>query len=205
MDATKDYQGFTQSITNTGNTTTERYKGFEEQVKMFAAGYKIGQTSEYGALTAIDIDPDEGPYWTVTLNWSNSSDGSGSSTPTGTSSGPTSSILNVRMLTMPLESKATYVTNWNYFLACLGDLSRPSWWATTKSLTVPTKGYLWVKTAGEVPRNKEDGKEWKILERPTKKGIDYYQLPTYELTEIAKHNSRNSARMGYIKKSWKNC
>lgn len=85
MEATKDYQGFSKTISNTGNTVTERFKAFKAHAEDFVNSYKIGQTSEHGTLTAIDLQPADGPYWTVLLTWSNSSDGMGGSAPTGTS------------------------------------------------------------------------------------------------------------------------
>lgn len=85
MEVTKDYQGFTKTISNTGNTVTETYKGFKTQVEAFINSYKIGQTSEYGSLTDIDFSQADGPYWKVILTWSNSNDGLGGSSPTGSS------------------------------------------------------------------------------------------------------------------------
>ena len=41
----------------------------------------------------------------------------GNESPEGSSYGPKYSTLTVRMMSMPLESKKGYKTNWNYHLA----------------------------------------------------------------------------------------
>lgn len=106
------------------------------------------------------------------------------------------------MLTMPLEASSDYVTCWNYYLIGLGEgLTVPSWWESSKSVKTDDKNWKWVKTNSEIPTQKEDGKKWKIYKDPKKKGVEYYQLPTYELTESAKHNNQKQAGWSVTKKA----
>lgn len=78
----------------------------------------------------------------------------------------------------------------------------PYWWQTSKDLNCPNE-WKWVKSPSELPETNADGKRWKVYKRPTKEGIDYYQVPTYELTESSKHNSQKQAGWATAKKAGK--
>lgn len=108
------------------------------------------------------------------------------------------------MLTMPLEHAYNYVTCWNYYLIGLGNtLTLPTWWETSKTLNTNDANWRWIRTSSELPTQKENGKSWMIYKKPKKPGVEYYQLPTYELTESAKHNNQKQAGWAITKKAGK--
>lgn len=215
----KSYKGFRKSITNNGRTTEETYTGYKEQCEQFISTYRIGQFSpDYGTLSNISLSQEDGPYWTVALEWSVEKNENGEDQGTGNSYGPTSSSLTVRMLSLPLEKSAKYRTNWNYILVGYNTKVIPDWWYTTKSLTIPEgfeNKYKWIKENSELltldpPVTKENienenliTSKWKIVKDKTKPGVESYDYPIYELTESSKHSSKTSAGWAVAKKAGK--
>lgn len=204
MEMIKDYQGFSKTLTSSGSTITETYKGHKTDCESFIAGYSIGQVSAngYGSLRNIQFSQAEGPYWTVTLQWSTERDSSGGLTPDGTSYGPTQSSVTVRMLNLPLQKKWNYQTRWNYCLASKGALAIPTWWSTATDLVIPAvdaDNYAWIKESNEV--SKDAG--WRVLCSKTMPGVEGWSKPIYELQESSKHNSQTQAGWAISSKSGK--
>jgi len=170
--ATKTYQGLSKTVDTNGRTTTEIYKGGQSACEAFAAEHRVGQTSGYGSLSSIRLQQDEGPVWSCELEWSIEYDANGNEIPKGSSYGPKQSSLTVRMLSLPVESRKNYRTNWNYHLIALGTNSIPSWWATAKTTAITNendiKTYRWVKEASEIPLEKTNGKTWRMIKQKTK-------------------------------------
>ena len=170
--ATKTYQGLTKTIDNNGRSITEVYKGSQEACEMFASSHKIGQTSSYGSLASINIQQEEGPIWSCELEWSIEYDANGNEIPKGSSYGPKQSSLTVRMLSLPIENRGNYCTNWNYHLIALGTNTVPSWWETAKTTVISNENdikiYRWIKEASEIPLEKTDGKSWRMIKQKTK-------------------------------------
>lgn len=209
MEITRDYQGFTKSIDNSGNRVTETYKGFKKQCEDFIETLQIGQDGEYGSLSNIEFQQDEGPYWTVTLEWSTEKDDSGNQSSAG-SWGRKSSSLTVRMLALPIEKASGYRTCWNYHLAAIGTKTIPSWWSKQKNLTMTDETkqtYEWVASKADadnlrIPKGKE-GKKWNIIAGKTKEGVETVSFPIYELTETSKHISKSHAGWAIAKQAGK--
>lgn len=170
--ATKTYQGLTLTTDTNGKATTEIYKGSQAACESFAAEHKIGQTSNYGSLSSISVQQDEGPIWSCELEWSIEYDANGNEIPKGSSYGPKQSSLTVRMLSLPIESRNNYRTNWNYHLIALGTNTVPSWWETAKTTAITSESdiqtYRWVKEASEIPLEKTNGKSWRMIKQKTK-------------------------------------
>ena len=170
--AEKTYKGLSKTENSNGKTTTETYKGSKEACENFAHGYSIGQTSENGTLASIRIEQDEGPFWTCELEWNVEYDANGNEIPKGSSYGPKQSSLTVRMLSLPIESRKNYRTNWNYHLIALGTNTVPSWWGTAKTTSLTSESdiqtYRWIKEASEIPTEKTNGKTWRMIKQKTK-------------------------------------
>ena len=203
MAVTLKYQGYSKSKTTDGNNTTEIYIGLKEQIQSFAQSQTLGSTGSLGTLENITIQQDEGPFWNCELQWSTEKDSNGNDIGDGTLSQSKMSTLSIRMMTMPLQSHPKYRTNWNYILIGLQGASVPSWWSTQTDGDVSDPNiYKWVRDISEIPIQKDQatGKKWKMLKKKTKGGVECYQRPIYELTEISRHNSKNSAGWAVAKK-----
>jgi hypothetical protein len=136
----------------------------------------------------------------VTLEWSTEVDFNGNSVPAGSSYGPKSSQLTIRMLSLPLEKSKKYLTNWNYSLAAKGNLPVPQWWYTNKTLVIPASDndkYKWIKESSELQQG------WQIIMSKQKPGYESYSYPIYELTETSKHGNKQQAGWAVAKKAGK--
>lgn len=201
---TKSYQGFTHTVTGQGHTVTEKYVGGKEACVELMDQYKVGQVSSLGTLMSIKVSQEDGPVWACELEWNVEYDSEGNPSPEG-SYGPTESSLTVRMLSLPLENRTNYLTNWNYNLIGLGTDVVPDWWETASDLVISGETdaatYRWIKEASEIPLEKTDGKSWKMLKEKTMPGVETYDFPIYELTEIGKHSTQNQAGWAVAERS----
>lgn len=194
MAVTLKYQGFSQVKTSNGNQTVQIYIGLENQIKKFASKYQIGSTSKIGTLQNINVVQDEGPFWLCELTWSTQKDSNGNDIADGTLAESKMSTLSIRMMSMPLESHPNYRTNWNYILIGLQGAVLPVWWATQTTGNVSDPSiYKWVRDVNEIPLEAENGRYWVMLANKMKKGVECYQMPIYQLTELSRHNSKSSA------------
>lgn len=118
--------------------------------------------------------------------------------------GKKSAQLSVRNIQMPLESAEGYLTNWNYYLAGKGDITTPYWWETADTVIIDIadrENFMWIKNVGELPLDKDqNGLYWRILEQPTKPGVQYYDLACFVVTISAKYRSASSAGNAISKK-----
>lgn len=153
----------------------------------------------------MNLGQDEGPVWYAELEWGIEYDSEGNPQPAGDNYGPKQSSLNVRMLSLPLENRANYHTNWNHALIGLGTDTVPDWWATASDLVISGdtdfKIYRWIKEASEIPLEKTDGKSWKMLREKTMPGVESYDFPIYELTESSKHTTQDKAGWAIAERS----
>lgn len=203
MAITLKYQGFAKNKTSDGNTTTQVYIGLQQQIKQYAESLVLNSISQLGTLQSISLSQDEGPFWNCQLQWSTEKDSSGNDIGDGTLSQSKMSSLSIRMMSMPLESHPNYKTNWNYILIGLQGTSVPSWWdSQTDGDVSDPKIYKWVRDISEIPIQPDaaTGKKWKQLKKKTKGGVECYQVPIYQLTEISRHNGKNSAGWAVAKK-----
>lgn len=112
------YKGVTKEETSQNKITTIIYQGSRELCEEAMQELKINTTDkEYGNLESLRMQQDEGPFWNVEVRYSIDLTGVGIHS-SGSSYGPKQSELNVRMISMPLESKKGYRRKWNMNLYC---------------------------------------------------------------------------------------
>lgn len=119
------YQNFQRDQTASGIKTTIVLQGTYDACKKAMEGNGDGIEPEfainhshptYGNLEQMRLSQDEGPLWNLELIYTTEINWLGISTSKGSSYGKTSSELNCRMQSMPLESNAKYRYRWNYNL-----------------------------------------------------------------------------------------
>lgn len=174
MSLTLKYQGQELSRNKNESTFKETYQGTESEVDSYISSSLSGISTYVagkGYLTSWRKFNSEGPHYGVEVEYTVSYDDSFDNTDSQVY-GKKSAQLTVRNIQMPLEHHTNYLTQWNYYLIGLGNVSTPDWWSSaTNIILTPAqrKKYLWVKSIGEVPTDPDqDGNYWTILEEPTK-------------------------------------
>ncbi len=194
------------------NRKTEIWYGSEIEIDAFIAGLSIG-TNYFGkgTLTNYRKHPAEGPIYEVELIYATTRDDYGNSIDADSATGPNSQRLSCRTISMPLESKRNrngslkYRTCWNYYLIGLGENYKiiPGWWSTATDTLIESetdrKNYRWVKSTAEIPTTAEEGNFWRIVKndktvcKPTKPGIESFDLAVYQITETGEHSKKDKA------------
>lgn len=198
-----------EGIQKTANGLTQKltYYGTRAEVDDFMAITQVGNIDIVPGyvLDNMDAKPMQGgAIWELDLNFSQSIDNQGN--PIIPDSGPTDSALSTRMISIPLESLTAtewvaqgyaYRTNWNYALAGLGDVATPEWWSTATNLIIQPSDrskYCWLSNENDVSNMPPvGGQYWGILKEKTEPGVEAFYFPVYEITESAKHKSKDKA------------
>jgi hypothetical protein len=124
------YKGRERENTDNELLTTIVYQG--ERSICEQAFEEISTNSkdpEYGNIESVRLFQDEGPIWNIEIKYSIEKHGNGISNSSGSSYGPKSSVLSVRMMTQDLEARPNYRKHWNNNLYCtLKGQSTPDWW-----------------------------------------------------------------------------
>ena len=217
------YKGFVQTRTAQNLQTTITYQSTEKKlndmitgVNHKTSGWYIGMSGDFGHLDKITMKQEEGPFWHADLQW-NRPLSAGVIITTGNSKKPTESQLTVSMIEMSLETLPNYATIWTKYLAQRSDnevsVTKEQLLALTGAARVdsdPTNNCTtlkWLNDKSDLPDPQPDDngdiQTWSIKFEPTKLGIDYYLVPTYEITEYAKHGSRNDAAWSMSTRSGK--
>lgn len=110
--------------------------------------------------------------------------------------GKKSAQLSVRNIQIPLQQHPEYRTIWNHYLIA-NNGNCPSW-ITDKTDTLLTTAdranYQWVKSIGEVPVDPDSqGRYWEIVAKPSKAGVEYYDMACFVVTISAKYKTASSA------------
>lgn len=196
-----------------GNATTRQlvYQSTKDVLKTAAESLTIGShDNTYGYLTNWDLRQDgTGPFWTLTVTYSNQ-DPYSITVNIGTASSPTTYTCNTIMKSLALQTKSNYCYIWNHVLIYLDtdDYTPPAYAQVSalnssnyKTITNSSSGHLkWVKDANEMPTDPvyvdeipAGGTEpvatphyWKIAYECSKPGVDYYEFPTYEITQSSR-------------------
>lgn len=191
------------------------------------ASYMGNQTygKDLGILQTAKISQGDGPFWNLTLQYNNPLSTS-ITTPTSTiSADPTENSLVVKMLSMPLETHPNYIYRWNHALlgCCLTnqEINTVTGIALTAKLSAAEalinsddyRGRLrWIKSPDQIPTEKEtvtmsdestSAGFWKVIVGMKKPGVEYYQIPTYEIQQRAKHTKREDASWSIAQRSGK--
>ena len=200
-----------------GNATTRQlvYQSTKGVLSSVAESLTIGShDNTYGYLTNWQLRQEgTGPFWNLTVHYSNQ-DPYSITVNIGTASSPTTYTCNTIMKSMPLQTKSNYKYIWNHILIYLDtdDYSPPSYATVSaldssnyKSIINSAAGHLkWVKDANEMPtepvyEEQEVGGEtvqtphyWKIAYECSKPGVDYYEFPTYEITQSSRSRGQPS-------------
>ena len=216
------YKGFTQTRTAENLQTTITYQSTEQKLNAMitgvgheTSGWYIGMSGAFGNLDKITMKQEEGPFWHADLQWNNPLSG-GLNIEWGDKSKPTESTLTVTMLEMALQTAPNYRKIWNWYLAAKdGAEDIPTLQTLLSSdedasnaLTNGRTDLKWIKDSSELPQPEWDDVTssfvaWNIAQKPTKQGIEYYVIPTYEITEYAKHNSKENAAWSMSTRSGK--
>ncbi len=191
--------------------------------------WKCGNQYTYGRLDSINLQDSEGPFWNATLTFSQPLSSGLIVNMGGDNKNATNNSLVVRMISMPIESHPNYSYIWNHILARLGayedgdyDIQAYGGENGLSGLTVEqakvlvnrSEGKLkWLNDASELPTEavtyQNEGSDdiftdtWNIAQMSHKPGVEYYEFPTYEITEYTRHKDRNSAAWAIAQKSGK--
>lgn len=199
------YMGQTRTTNQSNDTTIQlTYQSTKEkllqEINNLHIGGKDDDLSAY--LSNIELKQDNGPFWNAVLTYT-SNDPYSIIINIGTADNPTTYTCNTIMKSMPLETSPNYKYIWNHVLIYLDTdgfqapaLSAVSGYTSLdyKDLTNASSGHLkWVKDANELPTEpvySEDDPPsahyWKIACECTKPGVEYYEFPTYEITQSSR-------------------
>lgn len=217
------YKGFVQTRTAQNLQTTITYQSTEQKLNAMitgagheTSGWNIGMSGVYGNLDKITMKQQEGPFWHADLQW-NRPLSAGVIITTGNSTKPTESNLTVTMIEMSLQTLPNYADIWTKYLAERSDnevsvtldglLALTGAARTTSDPTNDCLTLKWLNDKSDLPdpQTDENGDPvtWSIKFEPTKLGIDYYMVPTYEITEYAKHSNKQNAAWSLVTKDGK--
>lgn len=199
MPAKLKYQGREYSKNKNSQSYKQTYIGFQTQIDTVISGLPaIGSfVSGKGYMTSYKKSCDEGPFWTVEVEYTIQKDSSSFDNTDDTVVGKKSAQLSARSIQMPLESHSLYEARWNHYLIGKGVAGTPGFWSTATNTILTgsdNKNYMWIRSLGERPTQPDaNGNYWQILEEPTKPGVQYYELACFVVTISAKYRSANSA------------
>lgn len=220
------YKGFVQTRTAENLQTIITYQSTEEKLNNMitganheTSGWYIGMSSTvgYGNLDKISMKQEEGPFWHADLQW-NRPLSAGIIITTGNSTKPTESQLTVTMLEMSLKTLPNYAKVWTQWFAVRSDhegsiptvsellqLTGAAFDNNDPTDSDPTLMWLRDNTDKPDPEKDDEGNllTWSLPYKPTKIGYDYYVVPTYEITEYAKHSSKENAAWSMSTRSGK--
>lgn len=209
------YLGETISKDTNGIRTTQiTYQSTKDKLLSAVNALSIGgyDDSISGYLTDINIKQDSGPFWNAVLTYS-SSYSTGLTIHIGKSSSPTIFTCNTIMKSLALQTRDNYEYIWNHTLIYLdtdgfdqaamqAKVGAISSWNSTNYLTLinSSSGHLkWIKDDSQRPTDPvyEDELDqnnqtvsvphyWKIAYTMTKPGVEYYEFPTYEITQASR-------------------
>ena len=180
--------------TNSGGTSyRETYYGTREEVENRSAELTIGDQDESGEYELVSWRTRQvgGPVYEIELAWEDPNSGSNLQFLIGRH-GPKEHMLDVTVMSVPLERHSDYRTNWNYCLAAKGTDTVPAWWptATDPVLTAEQRtNYRWVKTPQAVVSL---GESWHLLKMPVMNS-ETWLMPSYTITEYSRHSSLRDA------------
>ena len=207
------YLGQTRTTNQSNDTTIQlTYQSTKEkllqEINNLHIGGKDDDLSAY--LSNIELKQDSGPFWNAVLTYT-SNDPFSIIINVGTASTPTNYTCTTVMKSLALQTSQNYQYIWNHILIYLdtdnynfatdvGDIHQ---WNSSNYKTPinASNGHLkWCKDASEMPTDPVYQDEtpagsseavptphyWKIAYECTKPGVEYYEFPTYEITQSSR-------------------
>lgn len=190
------YQGREYSRDKNEQKYKQTLYGSEAEVDEYIASLSIGTKADgKGYLRSYTKTQKDGSFWQLEIEYSTSFSGSWSDDDE-TIVGQKSATLSARVIQVPLEAKQGYLTKWNNYLIST-EGSAPAWAASATDIIIPVSDrgkYMWVKSLAEIPMDKtEQGKYWNVVQDMTKKGVEYFEVAVYVVSESAAFRSANAA------------
>ena len=105
-------------------------------------------------MTSYRKSCDDGPYWSVEVEYTIEKDPSSFDNSDETVVGKKSAQLSARSIQMPLESHSLYEARWNYYLIGKNVTGTPGFWATATDTILTgqnNKDYMWIKSLSDRP------------------------------------------------------
>lgn len=213
------YKGFTQTKTAENLQTVITYQSTRNKIESLINSqnptWYIGLSTQYGNLDQIHYEQGDGPFWKAELQY-NQPLSSGITINIEHSKKPTQSSLEVVMLELSIKTHPNYTLIWDNYFAVREDATSIPSQDTVKGWTkAQAEQYvknnpkcMWLEDKADLPQEEYDQAtsayyKWDVEYYPIKQGIDYYKVPTYEITETAKHSNRNNAAWSLSIKSGK--
>ena len=204
------YMGQTRTKDVSNNQTIQlTYQSTKDKLLTAINNLTIGgKDDDYGYLSNIELKQDAGPFWNAVLTYT-SNDPYSIIINIGSASGPTTYTCTTVMKSLALQTRENYKYIWNHILIYLDtdDYNPPSYETVAalnssnyKSIINASNGHLkWIKEANEMPTepvyeetvgaNNETVQTphyWKIAYQCSKPGVEYYEFPTYEITQSSR-------------------
>lgn len=192
------YQGRETQDTRTERSYKQTWQGTEAEIDAKVAQLSIGTLYQgKGYLDNLRKHQGQGVFWELQAEYKVTCNNNSPNDDGSTVVGKKSATLSVRNIQMPLEHLPNYKTKWNYYLIGLGSNSLPAWAETASnsmiSISDRTK-YQWIKNISEMPLDPDaNGKYWRILQKPTKPGVEYYDWSVFTISISAKYNTASAA------------
>ena len=184
-------EGFFSSITFQGSHEEMTRLQSEHLPKSYF--YPERNRSIGGRVKSVQVYQAEGSLWCCEFQFVANQHHEGTQPP-DTTFGKKSAVLECGLLSMPLESHPQYRMHWNHYLATTGDEMTPLWWNDATNAIIPDnfEEFRWITSPDDLPL-KSDGKTWKIVQEPTKKGVDSYDMATYMVRENVRCKTAKAA------------
>lgn len=190
------YQGKEYSRDKNEEKLKQTFYGTQAEVDSFISSLSVGTKDQTkGYLRSYTKTQKDGAFWQVEVEYSisHSSDWSDDD---DTVVGKKSATLSARNIQMPLESHENYLTRWNHYLISTQGYA-PAWAFTAKDVLIPSADrpyFQWIKSLSEIPSQpNSQGNHWEVVADMIKKGVQYYDLSVYVVTESAAFKSAKAA------------
>ena len=216
------YKGFEQTRTDQSLNTQITFQSTQAKLMdAMSSTYKVGDNDQhYGRIDSLKLTQDAGPFWNLVVEY-NQPLSSGLIISSGDSTEPTQNSLTIRMMSVPIQSHPNYCYIWNHSLASnygsnqidFAEISGLNAQEAVDFAATHSGRVKWIKSDSELPTEpyveQNEGSDdtftsyWKVNYYMTKPGVETYDYPTYEITEQARHKSRNNATWSLLAKNGK--
>ena len=187
------HQGRSTERTEASTVFSLTHQGSKAEMDTLAAAHSIGESGGadlgYAVLRSVGVHQGEGKLWECELRYETT--GGQSITPPDRAFGVRLTTLHGAVLSRPLEAHPDYLAKWNHYLFASPtvDSDEPPLWAASAtdilSITAANADkYAWGRNPGDCPTDARG--RWRPVMKPTKPGIDSYDIATYTITETVR-------------------